>query len=212
MDHWPWWASAIALATIGFAYYRFTGIRMGVSGLMARVTIWRAERQKDRTEAAWKADPSALEAALLAATQKLAEQKQKALARSTDASDAAQPAAPAAPPTTMRLPVTAGLTFMIMLVVGGLLGSLVRTHTWQVKHSLGSTWESFFGNGAAAWGVLLAGGLLVGIGTRMAGGCTSGHGLSGCSRLQPGSLLATAAFFGTGIAVSFLLASMWRMS
>ena len=53
--------------------------------------------------------------------------------------------------------------------------------------------------------VLAVGGVLVGVGTRMAGGCTSGHGLSGCSRLQPSSLIATASFFGTGIVVSFLL-------
>jgi uncharacterized membrane protein YedE/YeeE len=51
-------------------------------------------------------------------------------------------------------------------------------------------------------------GVLVGFGTRMASGCTSGHGLCGVSRLQPGSLLATAAFFGAGIVVSFLLGAL----
>jgi hypothetical protein len=52
---------------------------------------------------------------------------------------------------------------------------------------------------------LLVGGIFVGAGTSMAGGCTSGHGLVGCARLQPGSLVATASFFGTAIAVSLLL-------
>jgi len=52
---------------------------------------------------------------------------------------------------------------------------------------------------------LLLGGLCVGFGTRMAGGCTSGHGLCGVSRFQPGSLVATVAFFATGVAVSFAL-------
>ena len=52
---------------------------------------------------------------------------------------------------------------------------------------------------------LLVGGLLVGFGTRMASGCTSGHGLCGVSRLQKGSLVATVCFFGAGVAVSFAL-------
>jgi uncharacterized membrane protein YedE/YeeE len=39
----------------------------------------------------------------------------------------------------------------------------------------------------------------------MAGGCTSGHGLCGVSRFQPGSLLTTAAFFGAAVALSFAL-------
>jgi uncharacterized membrane protein YedE/YeeE len=43
-------------------------------------------------------------------------------------------------------------------------------------------------------------GLLVGIGTRMGSGCTSGHGVCGVSRLSPRSLVATAVFMGTGIA------------
>jgi uncharacterized membrane protein YedE/YeeE len=56
--------------------------------------------------------------------------------------------------------------------------------------------------------VLFAGGVLVGFGTRLAGGCSSGHGLSGCGRLRPVSLLATAVFFGTAAVVSFLL---WKV-
>jgi len=44
-----------------------------------------------------------------------------------------------------------------------------------------------------AW-YLLAGGLLVGCGTRVCGGCTSGHGVCGLARLSPRSLVATGAF------------------
>ena len=62
------------------------------------------------------------------------------------------------------------------------------------------------------WGltavVLVTGGLLVGFGTRMAGGCTSGHGLCGVSRAQVGSLVATAGFFGAGI-VTALVMGVW---
>ena len=45
---------------------------------------------------------------------------------------------------------------------------------------------------------LLIGGLLVGYGTRLGSGCTSGHGVCGMSRLSPRSLLATAIFMASG--------------
>lgn len=47
---------------------------------------------------------------------------------------------------------------------------------------------------------LLVGGLLVGIGTRLGGGCTSGHGVCGLSRLSPRSLVATLTFMIAGFA------------
>jgi uncharacterized protein len=56
--------------------------------------------------------------------------------------------------------------------------------------------------------LLFLGGLLVGIGTRMAGGCTSGHGLCGVSRFQSGSLVATAIFFGLGIVVASAIGAL----
>jgi uncharacterized membrane protein YedE/YeeE len=51
-----------------------------------------------------------------------------------------------------------------------------------------------------SYGWLVAGGLLVGIGTRMGSGCTSGHGVCGISRLSRRSLAATATFMATGMA------------
>jgi uncharacterized membrane protein YedE/YeeE len=54
-------------------------------------------------------------------------------------------------------------------------------------------------------GTLLAAGLLVGIGTRYGGGCTSGHGVCGLSRLSPRSLVATLAFMGAGVASVFVM-------
>lgn len=48
-------------------------------------------------------------------------------------------------------------------------------------------------------------GLLVGFGTRLGGGCTSGHGVCGMARLSPRSLLATAVFMAAGIATVFVM-------
>jgi uncharacterized membrane protein YedE/YeeE len=52
---------------------------------------------------------------------------------------------------------------------------------------------------------LVIAGLLVGIGTRYGGGCTSGHGICGLSRLSPRSLIATLAFMGSGMAIVFAM-------
>jgi uncharacterized membrane protein YedE/YeeE len=53
--------------------------------------------------------------------------------------------------------------------------------------------------------LMLAGGLLVGLGAAYGGGCTSGHGVCGISRLSPRSLAATAVFMGTGLATVFIV-------
>jgi uncharacterized membrane protein YedE/YeeE len=50
-----------------------------------------------------------------------------------------------------------------------------------------------------AWPVLVIGGLLVGYGTRLGSGCTSGHGICGIARLSPRSLVATGVFMAFGV-------------
>jgi uncharacterized membrane protein YedE/YeeE len=68
----------------------------------------------------------------------------------------------------------------------------------------------FFGNIPAArahfpgW-LLAAGGLLVGFGTSLGNGCTSGHGICGLARLSLRSLVATITFLATGILTTFVV-------
>ena len=57
---------------------------------------------------------------------------------------------------------------------------------------------------AGFWTVIAAG-LLVGIGTRYASGCTSGHGVCGLSRLSPRSLVATLSFMGAGFFIVYIV-------
>ena len=52
----------------------------------------------------------------------------------------------------------------------------------------------------ASWIVIIAAGLLVGFGTRLAGGCTSGHGICGISRFSARSIAATVIFMAVAIA------------
>jgi uncharacterized membrane protein YedE/YeeE len=53
--------------------------------------------------------------------------------------------------------------------------------------------------------ILLIGGMLVGFGSRYAGGCTSGHAISGLSNLQLPSLIAVAGFFAGGLVMTHLI-------
>lgn len=57
----------------------------------------------------------------------------------------------------------------------------------------------------ATYPLLLVAGLLVGVGTRYAGGCTSGHGVCGLARRSPRSLVATLCFMGAGATTVFVL-------
>ncbi len=57
---------------------------------------------------------------------------------------------------------------------------------------------------ATEWMIVIAG-LLVGIGTRYASGCTSGHGVCGLSRLSPRSLVATASFMSAGFVTVYVV-------
>jgi uncharacterized protein len=57
--------------------------------------------------------------------------------------------------------------------------------------------------GKLVW--MFGGGLLIGFGTRLAGGCTSGHGIFGLSNLELPSLIATISFMAGGIATTELV-------
>lgn len=53
--------------------------------------------------------------------------------------------------------------------------------------------------------LIISGGFLVGFGTRLGGGCTSGHGICGIGRLSANSMIATAIFVLTGMITVFIL-------
>jgi uncharacterized protein len=64
-------------------------------------------------------------------------------------------------------------------------------------------WSSMLG--LKGWIFLVAGGYMVGFGTRYANGCTSGHSITGLSNLQWSSLVATVSFFIGGLAMTHLI-------
>lgn len=79
-----------------------------------------------------------------------------------------------------------------------LLGIFAAPLLWQAFASLPTVQFT-----SAPW-VLMAAGLLVGLGTRYGGGCTSGHGVCGLSRLSPRSAVATLCFMATGFVTVFV--------
>lgn len=81
------------------------------------------------------------------------------------------------------------ILFVIGLVLGGLL-----------VQSL--TGEALIPRNGFPVPVLIGAGLLVGFGTRLGSGCTSGHGVCGLARLSPRSVVATATFLGIGVATA----------
>lgn len=63
----------------------------------------------------------------------------------------------------------------------------------------------------ASWGLLAVAGLLVGYGARLGGGCTSGHGVCGVSRLSPRSIVATCVFMAVAALVVFLTRHVFQI-
>jgi uncharacterized protein len=93
--------------------------------------------------------------------------------------------------------------FAIGIFIGGGLFALAAGG--PDFHGYGWLTDAFTGS-SRVWivPILFAAGVLIGYGAKLAGGCTSGNGLSGTSALSPASLAATATFFGTAIVVSFV--------
>lgn len=92
-------------------------------------------------------------------------------------------------------PVKGDTLWRALFIVGLLLGGLV-VHQLNPQ-AFANTLES------APWTTVVAG-LLVGFGTIMGSGCTSGHGVCGISRMSPRSLAATVVFMTAGILAVFV--------
>ena len=96
------------------------------------------------------------------------------------------------------------LPFLMGIVLGGVVaaalgGGLSPTLAGGPQHRLVG------GALSLQLPLLLAGGVLIGFGARLAGGCTSGHSIVGVAQLARSSLVATAAFMGAGLLVTQLL-------
>ncbi len=105
-----------------------------------------------------------------------------------------------------------------ILGVSGILGEVLQKRTektWRYLFLMGLLTggavvltlqpEAFSNSLSRSPEALIVAGLLVGFGTRLGNGCTSGHGICGISRLSPRSLIATLTFMGCGGAVVYII-------
>jgi len=96
----------------------------------------------------------------------------------------------------LLLPARGEFAWRALFIAGVMCGGLL----------VGSLRPELFGNSLPRSNVaVVAAGILVGFGSRLANGCTSGHGLCGVSRRSTRSLAATMTFMATGIATAFLI-------
>jgi uncharacterized protein len=205
--YWPAWVVAPALAAVTVGFWLTVRRPLGVSGVLARFTRVREELAFDRGNATLAADAAALEAAMTAATAEAFGLPPGALDAPAAAAQAEATPARSAPAGRVCAPTPslgAHLFFLAGLAGGGLLAALARG-TFGATQGLPDAFTSHVAAGPAGLAALGAGGVLVGFGTALCGGCTGGHGLTGCGRLMKGSLIASAVFFASAVAVSFLI-------
>ena len=118
-----------------------------------------------------------------------------------------------------------GLAAVLLLALVGRVAGISGILNGAVERREGRAWRAAFllglVGGAALWfgfghavppprtgfplPWLIAAGLLVGFGTRLGSGCTSGHGICGLARLSRRSLVAVLVFMGTGFATVYVL-------
>lgn len=199
--YWPWWAGALALGAITVGYGLWTGRGLGISGAWAKVVHWRRQRRAEQADAL--VDEAQLRAMLASATA-------EAFGDRPPAGRVGVLSRPArsAPVPERPMPLICYAALLAFTFLGGLLGA-VTSGRFEVRWDMGEGFRDVVTGSRAGMVVLLfLGGVLVGFGTRMAGGCSSGHGLTGCSRLQPISIVATAVFFGSAVVMSWLL---WKV-
>jgi uncharacterized membrane protein YedE/YeeE len=96
-------------------------------------------------------------------------------------------------------------------ILAGCLGGNWHDRSWRAAFMIGLIAAPLLAGAAGFpvsapslstnWGLIAAAGLLVGFGTRLGGGCTSGHGICGIARLSPRSIAATIIFMTAAIVV-----------
>lgn len=205
IDYATWWLTAIALSSITIGYWLLIKLPLGVSGSWARIVLWKREAFITKADKPFQSKPNTIVNALMAATleafgedavqEVLSKHEGKINGLATISQGKTIP---------NRLPWTNHLLFLLMLPIGGLLASTAMG-SFNLQFDLGELHRHLFGSGFSYLLTLVIGGILVGFGTQLSGGCTTGHGLSGVSRLIPVSLVATASFFGAAVITSLLL-------
>lgn len=107
-------------------------------------------------------------------------------------------------------PINWRLWFVLGLPLGGVIAAVTSPGVYTASFSLGALYDGVFPQALGLKALLLvAGGFAMGFGARAAGGCTSGHAISGVAFLNPPSMLAAAGFFVGGTVMVQVLFRVW---
>lgn len=193
-EYWPGWVSGVVLAVLVVAYFWVTGRLVSSSG---RVSVLIDRLRHGPGEELEASDEELAEALRLATIETFGQS-------AIDASSQPEVQEPE-PPREIRpraeVSWVGHLAFLIGIVIGGRVSVPSVPLAWTLGEGV---WAGRVSEAALPF-VLLFAGVLVGFGTRMAGGCPIGHGLCGMARGQAGSWAAGLAFFGAGVTLAFVV-------
>lgn len=206
MEYWEWWIGALALGFFAVIFSLLTGKPLGVSGSWLSIARRKDDAILKASAKTLEADPDQVKDDLMAMT--MAEFGEDILDNPQRRDGEVNAEATDTPKLKQDYtPWTVHVLFLAMMFVGSYLATLY-TGDFSLSTELSALHTKIFENTGEAWLALLFGGMMVGFGTQMAGGCTSGHGLSGCAQLVPASLLSTLVFFGSATILTILMNSM----
>ncbi len=205
-EYLSWWWVSLGLSAITLGHWLIHNRAMGVSGSWARIVKWHEDSVADKSAKPFVNRPKLFMDALMRASidefgkdaveAAIVMRRNRRMTQRDDV-DVERGAA--------RVPGGAHLLFLLAMIVGSALATIHTRGAMQFTFDLGALHRAIFGGGISYYLSLILGGLMIGFGTQLAGGCTSGHGLNGVPRLVPVSILATMVFLGTAVSVSLLI-------
>jgi len=210
MEYWLWWEGALALGGFAIFFSLLTGKPLGVSGSWLSIARRKDDAILRASAKVLEGDQEQVKDDLMAMTMaEFGEDVPSDLPQRREG----EVDGPVAVELQTKLkqdftPWTVHAVFLSAMFIGSYIAVMTTTGEFSISIELSAMHAKIFENQGEAWLALLIGGVMVGFGTQMAGGCTSGHGISGCAQLIPASLMATAVFFGSAVALTYLMNTM----
>lgn len=216
VETWPGWVGGAVISAVVVTLLLTRNRQLGVSFCYAfaidRVNDWfESRKKKDATSHPTSAFPLPAAAFPVPTNTSAAVTPDESAPNPENPADFPMPGAFPMPSGASAMPDESSwpTVFLVGILLGGIVsGVLARTfaHTPLTLNFDYPGFDALWNIGPLAKAaVLFGGGILVGFGTRMGGGCTSGHAIMGAPGLQKSSIIAMCVFMGVGVAVTFLL-------
>ena len=208
MEYWSWWIGGVALGLFAVVFSLLTGKPLGVSGSWLSIARRKDDAVLKASAEVLDQDPDQVKDDLMAMT--MAEFGEDIVEDIPQRREGEADAVITDEPKLKQdyTPWTVHVLFLVTMFVGSYIAMITTVGDFSWSLELSPLHNKIFENDGEAWVALLFGGMMVGFGTQMAGGCTSGHGLSGSAQLIPASLLSTAIFFGSATLLTILMNAM----